>query len=566
MIDYRQEIGYCIEMKNILNCMIITIGYAVLLFFPSTVSADFTDKYASEQQGYFNIINYIPFLPNINIKGEGVIVAVIDDGVWQEHPDLIGSNWLNKNEVVSNGIDDDNNGYIDDYYGWNFIDNNTDVAPKGSHGTAVAGIIAAKQNDIGIAGIAPNSKIMSLVVCSSDGCPRQKIITAIRYATDNGANVINLSLGTSGYVGYAPEYNEVIKYAYEKGVVIVVSSGNGDPSSSGQVGQDIDFIKVSLASNDLLNINSVIGVGALNVGGNNNGLKTNWSNYGTKYVDIFAPGEEILSTVVPEFSKYGYDYLSGTSFSSPMVAASAALIKGKFPALKNYQIIDMILSSRTSKGTLDVKAAVTNSNDACVIPDVDIKINNGEKIILSATHLTPRLSVALESKNINNALKILDANHLEIDTVLVGLPSGQYSLSTTDKNLYCTIQNIKITLIGSLSTKTEISLPSLFVPPQNITEKPEEKTLSHTIPVVKKSEIIQNTHEGNASTTTSANFIASTASIDIPLAIKVDANNSSDRIPRPKNKLYITTIIIFVSLLLLSNLERLKKGFMRLRK
>ncbi len=127
--------------------------------------------------------------------GKNVIVAVLDSGVDLNNEDLKGNLWVNYKEKINNKSDDDKNGYIDDYYGYNFVANNANMSPYNSHGTMVAGIIAAKKNNnYGIAGIAPDTKIMPLTVCSDSGCPEQAIIKAIKYAVDNGANIINMSL------------------------------------------------------------------------------------------------------------------------------------------------------------------------------------------------------------------------------------------------------------------------------------------------------------------------------------------------------------------------------------
>ncbi len=314
--------------------------------FPCIVFAEHkANKYFSEQY-YINTINHSQYVTWQLSNGEGSIVAVIDDGVWLQHPDLVGANWKNNKEIPNNDKDDDNNGYIDDCYGWNFLDNNNDLVSKGKHGTAVAGIIAARDNTIGIVGIAPKSKIMSLTVCDNYGCDDDAIYDAIIYAANNGADVISISLGsTNGYTGYNAGFDYAISYAYNRGVVIVVAAGNGDTESAGQTGMDLDFYKISPVNNNL-----VLGVGALDKTGQ---YRTNWSNYGNG-VDIYAPGEEIISTIVPLYSNnYSYGYLDGTSFSAPMVAATAALLKS-YSILSNVEIMSRI-TSKSNKGKLDIK-------------------------------------------------------------------------------------------------------------------------------------------------------------------------------------------------------------------
>jgi len=327
--------------RKIIKNMRKRIIYLLLLlslFLPLSSRADMSNNKLYKDQWYMVSIECLPWVMSSLKRGEGTIVAIIDSGVWLQHPDLIGATWRNSKEVEDNGKDDDNNGYGDDVYGWNFIDNNNDLTSKTEHGTAVAGIVAAQDNDIGIVGIAPKTKIMSLIACSEDGCPRDAVKNAIKYAVDNGAKVINLSLGSSGYIGYTHEYDNVIDYAYRNGVFVVASAGNGDVESAGATGQDLSFSKVSPANNDVNGENTIWGVGATT----KNRQHTPWSNYGPG-VDSWAPGEIIATLTVPIYSDgYFYSYFNGTSFSAPVVAATAALLFSNYPTISVKQIQDRL--------------------------------------------------------------------------------------------------------------------------------------------------------------------------------------------------------------------------------
>src|SRR3989338_3200623 len=136
-------------------------------------------------------------------QGDGIVAAIIDTGLDFLHPDIQSNIWLNTDEVAGNGIDDDGNGRIDDYRGWDFYYNDNNPTDDHGHGTHVAGIVAAAQNNSqGIAGVAPQSKIMALKVLDSFGggiisTVLSAINLAIRYAADQGADLINMSLGLS---------------------------------------------------------------------------------------------------------------------------------------------------------------------------------------------------------------------------------------------------------------------------------------------------------------------------------------------------------------------------------
>ncbi len=297
-----------------------------------------------------------------NYSGAGVKVAIIDSGIDINSPDLKYSLWINYSEKLNNEIDDDGNGYTDDYYGYNFIDNNADMSPKNNHGTQVAGIISAsRNNNLGIAGIAPNAKVMSLIACDKYGCPLESVKNAIKYAVDNGANIINLSLGGDGSLGYDPSYDEVIKYAYDKNVLIVAAAGNGDTEGSGTRGQDMDKIKASPVCNEA-DINMILGVGAIN----EDNEPTIWTNYSIDYVDVSAPGIDILSTAVPLYTEDDswYSFANGTSFSAPIIVGISALLKEKNPSWKNYELMSQIISrSDDFKNSWNVYGKIVNAKN-----------------------------------------------------------------------------------------------------------------------------------------------------------------------------------------------------------
>lgn len=302
------------------------------------------DEY-SDLQDYFKQIN-LPQSWGLASNRRMINVAVIDDGVYNNHPDLKNKMWENTDEIIGNGIDDDRNGYIDDHYGWDFINNTSDVTPEGSHGTQVAGIIGAeKDNEIGIAGVNSNVKIMPLIVCASSGC--MDYSKAIRYAVDNGAEVINLSLGTRAVSGYTTAVNDAIEYAYQHNVLIVTAAGNGD--TVGGIGFDLTQIPQSPVCNNDQKGNRVIGVGAAD----SKNYRTQWSNYGS-CVDIWAPGVDIISTTVPIFSSTGdfYEKGNGTSFSAPIVTGIISLLKASYSTITSQEAINL-LTQNSNNGTID---------------------------------------------------------------------------------------------------------------------------------------------------------------------------------------------------------------------
>lgn len=261
-----------------------------------------------------------------------VLVAVIDSGIDKSHPDAPQYFWVNENEKPGNGIDDDQNGYVDDVEGWNFLNNNADLIDERGHGTFVAGIIAAKKgNGIGIAGINPGAVIMPLKVADKDGNTNSlQIFRAIKYAADHGARIINVSLGARG-VSRLEQL--AINHATAKGALVVVASGN-EGNYLGEYGP--------------ASARGVLAVGAVDFDMERSTVSSKGPNNG-----LVAPGEEIYSLHSQDAGWMGpsgdkerlYDKASGTSFSTPMVAATASLLLVKNPSLTNKQLEDILVSS-----------------------------------------------------------------------------------------------------------------------------------------------------------------------------------------------------------------------------
>ncbi len=255
----------------------------------AVVSASINDEFVSEQWGWYRVKG--DFAYDEGYLGEDVVVALLDSGVDIEHPDLEG-----------NIID-----------GWNFVDDNEYVTDIDGHGTMVAGIVAAvANNSIGIVGVASNVRIMPLKVISESGGSLVDIASAIRYAADNGADVIGMSLGGTFSKG-SLAMEAAVNYAYQKGCVLVAAAGNNDTSEL--------FYPAAYEN--------VIAVSAIN----ETDQKAPFSNYG-EYIDFCAPGVNILST----WPNATYAYGSGTSFATPFVTGVVAVMLSQYPYLSNENV------------------------------------------------------------------------------------------------------------------------------------------------------------------------------------------------------------------------------------
>ena len=298
---------------------------------------------------YAQLYHYVVSCPqawNITTGSEHVLVAVVDSGINLEHPDLQANIFINHAEIPDNGIDDDGNGYIDDWIGWDFadapelaeialgdyLDQDNDPDDENYHGTHVAGIIGAVGNNgIGVCGVNWNVKLLAVragfrTTDSAGFLQDDDAAAAIIYAADMGAQVINLSWGDDKY---SPIIADACQYAYDKGAVVVASAGN----------TPLPFLSYPAK------LGTTISVGAVNRNRNLAGF----SSYGPD-LDLVAPGEEVLSTYMLE-SPNQYTRMSGTSMSSPYVSGAVALLLALNPGLSPQEVRSRLLDSCDDLGT-----------------------------------------------------------------------------------------------------------------------------------------------------------------------------------------------------------------------
>jgi subtilisin family serine protease len=287
-----------------------------------------------------------------------VVVAVVDTGVNYNHPDLSANILTNSGEIPGNGLDDDANGYVDDYLGYDFAAGDGDPNDEFSHGSHCAGIIGGVgDNGIGVVGINWSVGILPVRVLDADGIGTEGgVASGILYAASRGAHVISLSLGGSGA---SATIDSAISYAAAHGSLVVAAAGNS--------ASDNDADPFFPAGSTLDN---VIAVAATD---SSDGLAY-FSNYGLTSVDVAAPGVSILSTVLGT----SYSFYSGTSMATPYVSGLAALVKAANPGLGYADLRSLIFSTVDPQpdlqgkivtgGRVNANAAVAMSVGATPVP------------------------------------------------------------------------------------------------------------------------------------------------------------------------------------------------------
>ncbi len=252
-------------------------------------------------------------------RGEGVVVAVADSGIDPSHPDMDDIIAINTDEIPDNGVDDDNNGFIDDVAGWDFIENDPVPQETIGHGTSVSSLIAAPENGVGMVGVAPEAKIMPLRVCADRSCDLDAVLNAVIYAGANGADVVNLSLGGTAPEGHpdAETINEIIADAVEEYDIIVIAAAGNSAEST----EDVELIPAEGSA--------VLGVASTSRDGSFTDVFDEAApEFGSSYgpgIEVAAPGDDVL---VADATSGEWSRGDGTSFSTPLTSGVAALIEG----------------------------------------------------------------------------------------------------------------------------------------------------------------------------------------------------------------------------------------------
>lgn len=328
---------------------------------------------------------------DVQTGSKKVLVAVIDTGVDYNHPDLKDNVWTNEAEANGKaGVDDDNNGIIDDIHGANFVD---DAHPTGDplddhgHGSHCSGTIGGKGNDgAGIVGVNWDVKIMGAKFLSADGSGSlEGAIKAIDYATQMGANIMSNSWGGGGYT---KSLEEAIQRAHDKGILFVAAAGNDSADNDSDPHYPSNYT-----------VPNVVSVAAID----NQGKLARFSNYGKKTVHVGAPGVNIYSSI----NGGTYDSWSGTSMATPHVTGVAALVLANEPNISMKDLRARIINSNkqlsslktktTSGGMVNAFFAVTNQ---VAPPDMNDPANWSSKpVTVSSAH--PYASKANESYEVS---------------------------------------------------------------------------------------------------------------------------------------------------------------------
>jgi subtilisin family serine protease len=288
-----------------------------------------------------------------------VVVGVIDTGVDYTHPDLSSQMWTNAGEDCagcrSNGVDDDGNGYVDDWRGWDFANNDNNPMDDNGHGTHVAGTIGARQDSQGIVGVAWRVRVMPLKFIGANGeGTAADALRAILYAASMGAHVTNNSYGGDGF---SQAMLDAIRTADASGSLFVAAAGNSF--------SDNDANPVYPAGYDAPNVISVAASDQFD-------RKAWFSNFGTASVDLASPGTSVYST----WPGGGYRHSDGTSMAAPHVAGAAALARAAFPGasavglkallLRGVDPLGSLSDATRTGGRLNVNTAVRCANRARV--------------------------------------------------------------------------------------------------------------------------------------------------------------------------------------------------------
>ncbi|KGJ91586.1 Ig-like domain-containing protein [Thalassotalea sp. ND16A] len=334
----------------------------------------------------------VPAAWDVSTSNLPVLLAVIDTGVDYTHEDLAANIWTNPGEIAGDGLDNDNNGYIDDIHGINAISGSGDPFDDNGHGTHVAGTIAAiRGNGIGVAGVGQNIKIIACKFLSSTGGGTlADAIECIRYVNDlkhsRGQDIL-ISNHSWGGGGFSQAIVDALAGLDSPGMASILHV-----AAAGNANSDNELIPFFPASYELSNVLAVAAT-------DHNDLYAIFSNFGSVSVDVAAPGGNILSTVPTGTCQHcvltGYKALNGTSMASPHVAGTASLVWGNEPTLTADDIKQRLLSTVeplavSTKGTLtngriNAMQALNSATPPDVTPPTVSLTNPNQNAIIAGT-------------------------------------------------------------------------------------------------------------------------------------------------------------------------------------
>ncbi|MBE5961130.1 MAG: hypothetical protein E7256_07055 [Lachnospiraceae bacterium] len=349
---------------------------------------------------------------------EEVIVAVIDTGIDVTHPDLVKHMFINTAEVPGDGIDNDGNGYIDDIYGWDFYNQDNTVChyeynkrlglnlasplDDDDHGTHIAGIIAATaDNGIGIAGVASNVNVKILPLKIHGGANGKgtvaNAVKAIKYATAMGADICNMSWGST-------IYSEALEQAIRESSMLFVTAAGNDGSNN----DEVPMFPSSLNLDNLISVTFI----------DSNGKLDYDSNYGSSSVDIAAPGSDIFSTIVGS-----YGTMSGSSMAAPHVTGIAAMLYAYCPHLYPSNIKEIIVS------TMKTLPSLTNLLKHPGIPDAFAAVSSLD--LIKTDPFPPEIAIKTTFQK-----DMLQLNFTKADAGSSGIRVVKYAVGKKDASSF----------------------------------------------------------------------------------------------------------------------------------